>query len=114
VGRIVTEVGSGVNDRRRKFLALLEDPKADRIVVEHQDRATRFGFHYLEVLLSQAGRSIEVVNLAETNREDLLEDLSSLVNALCACLYGPRRAKQKQQLIGTILANDAEQPEAEL
>ena len=113
VGRIVTEVGSGVNDRRRKFLALLADPKVDRIVVEHQDRATRFGFPYLEVLLSQAGRAIEVANLAESNREDLLQDLSSLVYSMCASLYGPRRAKQQQQLMGHILANNEEPQEAE-
>jgi len=113
VGRIVTEVGSGANDRRRKFLALLADPKADRIVVEHQDRAARFGFRYLEVLLSQTGRTIEVANLAEHNREDLVQDLSSLLNSVCASLYGPRRAKQKQALIGSILADDEEQQEAE-
>jgi putative resolvase len=79
VGRIVKEIGSGVNDSRRKFLSLLSDPKAATILVEHKDRATRFGFRYLEVLLSQAGRTIEVANLAENNREDLLQDLSSII-----------------------------------
>ena len=113
VGRMVTEVGSGANDHRRKFLARLSDPKADRMVAEHQDRATRCGFPSLEVRSRQAGRATRVVNLAESNREDLLQDLSSLLNAMCASLYGPRRAKQKQQLIGTILANDEEQREAE-
>ncbi len=78
VGRIVKEIGSGVHDSRRKFLSLLSDPKIHMSVVEHKDRATRFGFRYLEVLLSQAGRSIEVANLAENNREDLLQDLSSM------------------------------------
>jgi putative resolvase len=106
VGRIVKEIGSGVNDSRRKFLALLSDPKADTIVVEHKDRATRFGFRYLEVLLSQTGRSIEVANLAEHDREDLLQDLSSIVYSMCARLYGQRQAKKKQELIGKILAND--------
>jgi putative resolvase len=105
VGRIVKEIGSGVNDSRRKFLALLSDPKTRTIVVEHQDRATRFGFRYLEVLLSQAGRTIEVANLAENNREELLQDLSGIVYAMCARLYGQRRAKRKQALIGKILAN---------
>jgi len=111
VGRIVKEIGSGVNDRRRKFLALLSDPKTSTIVVEHQDRATRFGFRYLEVLLSQAGRTIEVANLAENNREDLLQDLSSLVSSMCARLYGPRRAKRKQALIGKILTNEDHEQE---
>ena len=113
VGRIVKEIGSGVNDSRKKFLALLSDPKADTIVIEHKDRATRFGFRYLEVLLSQTGRRIEVVNLAENDREDLLQDLSSIVYSMCARLYGQRRAKKKQVLIGKILANGEEKEGAE-
>ena len=83
------------------------------MVVDQTDRATRCGFPSLEVLLSQAGRATRVTSLAESNREDLLQDLSSLMNALCASLYGPRRAKQHQQLIRNILAHDAAQREAE-
>jgi putative resolvase len=70
VGHIVKEIGSGVNDSRRKFMALLTDPKIDTIVVEHQDRATHFGFRYVDVLLKQAGRTIEVANLAENDHND--------------------------------------------
>jgi predicted site-specific integrase-resolvase len=106
VGHIVKEIGSGVNDSRRKFLALLTDPKIDTIVVEHQDRATRFGFRYVDVLLKQAGRTIEVANLADNDHADLLQDLSSIVYSMCARLYGQRRAKRQQQLIGKILANE--------
>jgi putative resolvase len=109
ISRIVKEIASGVNDNRRKFLALLSDPKVTTIVVEHKDRATRFGFRYLETLLSMQGRSIEVVNLAENNREELLQDLSSIVYSVCARLYGQSRAKRKQELIGKILST----PEAE-
>jgi predicted site-specific integrase-resolvase len=111
VGRIVKEIGSGVNDSRRQFLALLSDPQTSTIVVEHKDRATRFGFRYLEVLLSQAGRTIEVANLAENNREDLLQDLSSIVYSMCARLYGQRRAKRQQELIGKILTHEDHEEE---
>ena len=45
------------------------------IVVEHKDRLTRFGFRYIETLLGQQGRRVEVVNLADNGREDLLDDL---------------------------------------
>jgi len=108
VGRIVKEIGSGVSDNRRTFLALLADPKADRIVVEHKERATRFGFRYLEVLLTQAGRTIEVVNLAENDREDLLHDLSSIVYSMCARLYGQRRVKRRtEQLLQVWEGEDA-------
>jgi putative resolvase len=111
VGRVVKAIGSGVNDRRRKFLSLLSDPKIMTIVVEHKDRATRFGFRSLEVLLSQAGRSIEVAKLAENDREDLLQELSSSVYSMCARLYGQRRAKRKQAFIGKILTNEEEESE---
>ena len=63
--RICTGAGSGVNDNRPKFLALLSDPSIGRIVIEHKDRGTRFGFRYIETLLKTTGREIEVVNMAE-------------------------------------------------
>jgi putative resolvase len=71
VSQVVKEIGSGVNDNRAKFLALLEDQHVTTIVVEHKDRATRFGFRYLETLLRGQGRTLEVVNLAENDTEDL-------------------------------------------
>ncbi len=99
VSRVVKEIGSGVNDNRAKFLALLKDQRIRRIVVEHKDRATRFGFRYLETLLGGQGRVIEVVNLAENNREDLLTNLVSMVYSFAARLYGQRRAKRKTEAI---------------
>jgi predicted site-specific integrase-resolvase len=64
-------------------------------VVEHNDRITRFGFRYIETLLSAQGRSIEVVNQADTGTEDLLADLTAIIYSFCARLYGLRRAKRK-------------------
>jgi putative resolvase len=99
VSKVVKEIGSGVNDNRPKFLALLADPSIGRIVIEHKDRGTRFGFRYIETLLNTYGRKIEVVNQAENNTEDLLADLTSIVYSFCARLYGQRRAKRKTEKI---------------
>jgi predicted site-specific integrase-resolvase len=99
VSNVVKEIGSGVNDSRPKLLALLEDQSLTLIVVEHQDRLTRFGFRYLETLLRGQGRAIEVVNLAEDGTEDLLADLTSIMYSFCARLYGQRRAKRKTETI---------------
>lgn len=99
VSKVVKEIGSGVNDNRPKFLALLADPSIGRIVIEHKDRGTRFGFRYIETLLKTSGREIEVVNQAENSTEDLLADLTSIVYAFCARLYGQRRAKRKTEKI---------------
>ena len=99
VAKVVTEVGSGINDARPKLLALLADQGIGVIVVEHKDRLTRFGYRYLDTLLKNQGRAIEVVNQAENGTEDLLADLAAMVYSFCARLSGPRRAKRKTEMI---------------
>jgi predicted site-specific integrase-resolvase len=99
VKQVIKEIGSGVNDSRPKLLALLKDQQATRIVIEHRDRITRFGFRYLETLLESQGRTIEVVNVAENDTEDLMADLVAIVYSFTARLYGQRRAKRKTERI---------------
>jgi putative resolvase len=107
VHQVVKEIGSGVNDSRPKLLAILKDQRATRIVVEHKDRLTRFGFRYLETLLEVQGRTIEVVNTAENSTEDLLSDLTSIIYSFCARLYGQRRAKRKTEALVAQLEAEA-------
>jgi predicted site-specific integrase-resolvase len=97
VRAVVKEIGSGVNDERPKLLKVLTDPQVGVVVVEHQDRLTRFGFHYIEALLEMQGRHVEVVNLAAGERDDLIQDFVSIITSFCARLYGQRRSKRKTQ-----------------
>lgn len=97
VAQVVKEIAPGVNDSRPKLLALLKDRQATRIVVEHKDRLTRFGFRYLETLLELQGRTIEVVNVAENDNEELIDDLVAIVYSFAARLYGQRRAKRQTE-----------------
>lgn len=90
IQQVVKEIGSGVNDSRPKLLKLLADEDVTTIVVAHKDRATRFGFRYLETVLAQQGRRIEVVNLADNGRDDLINDLVAIVSSFSARLYGQR------------------------
>jgi putative resolvase len=106
--RIVREIASGLSDNRPKFLALLKDPSVSTMVVDHRDRATQFGFGYLQAVLEAQHRRIEVVNLAEGSRDDLANDLASVIYSLCARLYGPRRAKHQ---VATILQQIEKQAE---
>lgn len=94
---MVKENGSGVKDTRPKLLKLQTDPTVGLIVVEHKDRLTRFGFNYSQPRLAMQGRRIEVINLAENGKEDLVQDFVSIVTSFCARLYGPRRSKRKTE-----------------
>src|SRR5271157_586090 len=60
VAKEVTEIASGLNDQRPKLMKLLLDASIGTIVVEHKDRLTRFGFNYIDQLLTMQGRKLEV------------------------------------------------------
>ena len=94
VGRVVTEVGSALNGRRREFLALLGDPSVAVIAVEHRDRFARFGAEYVEAALSAQGRRLAVADPSEVD-DDLVRDVAEILTSLCARLYGQRAAENR-------------------
>ena len=91
---VVTEVGSGLNGKRRKLLRVLKDPQVGRIVVEHRDRLTRFGFEMLEAALYASGKRLVVVEEGEV-MDDLVQDLLEILTSACGRLYGRRSARNR-------------------
>lgn len=91
VHEIVKECASGLNDQRPKLQKILSENKATRIVVEHKDRLTRFGFEYIKTLFKG---NIVVVNEVKEDEADLMQDFVSLVTSFCARIYGKRRSKR--------------------
>ncbi|WP_100448503.1 IS607 family transposase [Glycomyces xiaoerkulensis] len=96
VASVVAEIGSGMNGGRGKLTRLLSDAEAAVIVVEHRDRLTRFGFEHLEAALSAQGRSVVVLNQAETG-DDLVREVTEVLTSLYARLYGRRSAKRRAE-----------------
>ena len=94
VAEVVTEVGSGLNERRRKLHRVLSDPQAAVIVVERRDRLAPFGVEHLEAVLSASGRRLVVLDPAET-ADDLVRDITEVLTSMCARLYGRRAAKNR-------------------
>jgi len=94
VVQVVSEFGSGVNDNRLKLHKLLEGRNFDVLVVEHKDRLTRFGFRWFESLCPF---KIEVINIAENDVHDLMEDLVAILTSFSARLYVQRRGRKKSK-----------------
>ncbi len=106
VAKVVKECGSGVNDQRPQFLALLADTSSSHIVVEHKDRCSRFGVASIQTLLTTQGRELVIVNEAEEEQTDLLQDFVAIITRFCARLYGRRRASRKKiQLLAALEVN---------
>jgi predicted site-specific integrase-resolvase len=106
VGRVVTEVGSALNGKRRKFLALLRDQSVTTIVVEHRDRFARFGAEYVEAALAAHGRRLLVADPSEVD-DDLVRDVTEILTSLCARLYGRRAAAHRaERAIATLTGSE--------
>ena len=96
VDRVIKEVGSGLNDERKKLIMVLKDPELRRLVVEHRDRLTRFGFNYLEILAELQGFEIIAANRTlDKDYNDLMTDFTAIITSFCARLYSQRRGKKK-------------------
>ncbi len=94
IGREIKEIGSGLTGHRKKLAALLADPSATTILVEHRDRLMRFGADYVEAALAASGRHLVVLDEAEM-KDDLVHDMIDVMTSFCARLYGRRSAGRR-------------------
>lgn len=93
---VVTEVGSGMNDKRRKLNKLLADPTVTTIIVEHRDRLARMDVGLVESALEASGRRLIVVDDTELY-DDLVQDMTEVLTSFCARLYDRKSAKRRAQ-----------------
>lgn len=111
VTKIVQEIASGMNDTRPQLLKLLTDPQMGKIVVEHRDRLTRFGFVSIEQLFQMQGRTIEVLFPTDT-KHDLVDDFSAVITSMASRMYGRRHSKERAEQIKQCVEHVLKQEEA--
>lgn len=63
---------------------------------------------YLKILLNKLGKELEIVNQAGLGRDELMQDLVSIIYSFSASMYGLRRAKRKTEKITAVLQNEAD------
>lgn len=99
VSSVVTEIGSGLNDERKKLEKVLLDKSINLIVVEHKDRLARFGLNYIKKLMELDNRRIEIINPQSNDEDDLMQDFVSIITSFVSRLYGRRRSKRLTEKI---------------
>lgn len=92
----VKEIASGVNDTRKKLTNLLHNNSWNTLIVEHQDRLTRFGFNYIKILLENNHKKIIVINKADDEKHDLMQDMISVLYSFAARMYSKRKLSRKK------------------
>ena len=99
-----TEIASGLNENRKTLWKILNDDNWDVLIVEHKDRLTRFGFSYINALIEEKDRKLEVINETEPKgkTEEIMEDFVAIVTSFCSRIYGSQRKKKTEKIIEVI------------
>ena len=101
---VITDIGSGLNEDRKgfkKILKLATEKKISKIVVAYPDRLIRFGFKTLKELLGAFGVEVVALNHEDKDpREELVEDLITIISHFAGKLYGMRSHKYKEVVEG--------------
>jgi putative resolvase len=88
----VSEIGGGLNFKRKKFLSIMMSMlkgEISTIVVAHKDRMCRFAFEFVQELANSVGCEIIVANQESLSPpQELVEDLMSIIHCFSCRLYG--------------------------
>jgi putative resolvase len=103
---ILSDIGSGVNFKRRNFQRLLErafEGDIEEIAITSKDRLCRIGYDLVEFMLSKLGVKIKVMVPSESpetegdSNKELADDLLSIVTVFVARYHGQRAAENKRR-----------------
>ena len=97
--RIVKDIGSGLNFKRKGFNSILElsiRGNIEEIVVTNKDRLCRFGFEFFESILRiNNGKIVVLYDEDKSPDQELAEDVLSIITVFSAKLYGRRSHRNK-------------------
>jgi predicted site-specific integrase-resolvase len=98
--QVITDVGSGLNMKRKGFLKLLRmilNNEVSKIVIAYPDRLVRFGFEIIEEVCKAHNCEIVVLNKEDkTPEQELIEDLISILVSFSGKLYETRSHKYEK------------------
>ena len=94
--RIIKDIGSGINFKRKGLETILDScikGNIGEIVVTHRDRLSRFAFDLINLFVTKAGGKITVIDddKNKTTEQELAEDLLSIVHIYSCKQMGKRK-----------------------
>jgi len=98
---IFEEVGSGLNDKRKKLRELFElvsKNKISKVIIEHKDILTRFNYNIFEFFINSYGVTIDCVEsvLPKSFENELVTDILTIMSCYSAKIYGRRSHMTKK------------------
>ena len=96
---IITDIGSGINFKRKGFLKLLDyaiENKLEEVIVAYKDRLCRIGYNLVEHIIKKySNAKIIIENMEDkTYAQEITEDLIEIITVYSSRLYGTRSYKK--------------------
>ncbi|SVB56423.1 uncharacterized protein METZ01_LOCUS209277 [marine metagenome] len=94
---IISDIGSGINWKRKGLLSILEQSNnglIEEVVVAHKDRLARFAFELIQWLLEKNGCKLVVLNEPISEEEKLTDDILSIIHIFSCRKMGMRKYKK--------------------
>jgi putative resolvase len=106
--RVITDIASGINFRRKGLESLLDGVfkgTISEIVVAERDRLTRFGYELFEWICKQHNVKLICTGSSRTSdTNELSDDLMAIITVFSARYYGRRKYSKLSK--AEILSND--------
>ena len=98
---LVTDVGSGINWKRKGLQTILESAMSgelEEVVVAHRDRLCRFAFELLQFIFESCEVKLIVLDSEDgkSSEQELAEDILSIIHVYSCRSMGKRRYKSKE------------------
>ena len=94
---IISDIGSGINWKRKGLLSILEQSDKgliEEVVVAHKDRLARFAFELIQWLLEKNGCKLVVLNEPVSEEEKLTDDILSIIHIFSCRKMGMQKYKK--------------------
>ena len=103
---ILTDIGSGINFKRKNFLHILElaqGGNVEEVIVAYRDRLCRFAFELIDWLFRTNGVKLVVLNqnMESTEQTELVEDILSVLTVFNCRINGKRKYKKVKDTSNT-------------
>ena len=96
ISSIITDIGSGLDYNRKGFNSILYSEKKQKILISYKDRFVRFGYSWFDNFLKSKGSEIIVVNNQTLSpKQELVEDLISIIQIFSYRIDGLKKYKKK-------------------
>ena len=103
---VITDIGSGLNYKRKNWNKLLDDVMDNQIKViyiTYKDRFIRFGYDWFENLCKKHNTEIVVLNNIDTSpSQEMIDDMISIIHVFSCRLYDLRKYKTEIKNDGSL------------